>query len=293
MYVLFYGYTGNMSDAFGNRMKESYEIRSQTFLPRRGYFLMRLDGRSFHTYTKGFDRPYDLQLMEVMDATAKYLCEKITGAKLAYVQSDEITILVTDFDKLETQAWFDGNIQKIVSISAAMATAEFNRLMYLAHPEFLQKGKMAHFDSRVWTIADPYEVENVFIWRQMDARRNSVSMSAQSMFSHKELQGKNTKVMREMMLNAGVDWEQYPAGFCNGRCIVRRSVTESIGTCRRTDCQTEGCSYSPCYKEEKVTRSKWESEPAPVFVQNRSYLRGRMPLIPSFATEEEIEADME
>jgi tRNA(His) 5'-end guanylyltransferase len=228
--------------------------------------------------------------MEVMDNTAKFLCEKIGGAKLAYVQSDEISILMTDFDKIDTQAWFDGNVQKIVSISAAMATAEFNRLMYLARPEFLEKGKMAHFDSRVWSISDVFEVENVFIWRQQDTRRNSVSMAAQSMFSHKELHGKNTKIMREMMLASGTDWESYPAGFRNGRCVVRNTFVEPIGVCRKFDCQTEGCAYSPCYKNEPVTRSRWEIEAAPVFVENREYLRSIIPLMPNFLTDENMDA---
>jgi len=275
------------NDDFGTRMKENYEVRSQTYLPRRGYYLLRLDGKAFHTYTKGMECPFDKTLSDVMDATAVYLCKNITGAKLAYVQSDEISILVTDFDKLTTQAWFDGNIQKIVSISAAMATAEFNRLMYNIKPEYIEVGKLALFDSRVWMIADPYEVENVFIWRQQDARRNSVSMAAQSMFSHKALQGKNASVMKQMMLDNGVNWDEvYPAGFRNGRCVVKKSIQEPIGTCRKSDCgKDEGCAYSPCYKDELVTRSKWEVEPAPLFVENREYLRSIMPLIPNYLTE--------
>lgn len=282
------------NDDFGTRMKENYEVRSQTYLPRRGYYLLRLDGKAFHTYTKGMERPFDKTLSDVMDATAVYLCKNITGAKLAYVQSDEISILVTDFDKLTTQAWFDGNIQKIVSISAAMATAEFNRLMYNIKPEYIEVGKLALFDSRVWMIADPYEVENVFIWRQQDARRNSVSMAAQSMFSHKALQGKNVSVMKQMMLDEGTNWEDYPAGFRNGRCIVKKSVQEPIGTCRKSDCgKEEACAYSPCYKDELVTRTIWEAEAAPLFVNNRTYLREMMPLIPNYTNDEIASAEAE
>lgn len=278
------------NDSFGDRMKENYEVRSQTYLPRRGYQLLRLDGKAFHTYTKGMERPFDPLLSSVMDSTAAYLCQNISGAKLAYVQSDEITILVTDFDKIDTQAWFDGNVQKIVSISAAMATAEFNRLMYNAKSEYMNTGKVALFDSRVWSISDVFEVENSFIWRQQDARRNSISMAAQSMFSHKELHGKKTKTMREMMLTSGVDWENYPAGFRNGRCVVRKTVQEPIGVCRKSDCgKEEGCVYSPCYKNELVIRSKWEVEPAPVFVENREYLRNIIPLIPNFLNYEDLD----
>lgn len=276
-------------------MKENYEVRSQFYLPRRGYQLLRLDGRAFHTYTREMERPFDSLLSSVMDETAAYLCKNITGAKFAYVQSDEISILVTDFDKLDTQAWFDGNIQKIVSISAAMATAEFNRLMYNAKPEYMNAGKVALFDSRVWMISDPYEVENVFLWRQQDAQRNSVSMAAQSMFSHKQLHGKNVAVMKQMMLDNGVNWdEEYPVGFRNGRCVVRKTVQEPVGVCRKSDCgKEEACAYSPCYKNELVTRSKWEIEPAPLFVENRAYLRDIMPLIPNYLNEVESEEESE
>lgn len=280
-------------DDFSTRMKENYEVRSQTYLPRRGYYLIRLDGKAFHTYTRGMVRPFDQNLSDVMDATAAYLCKNISGAKFAYVQSDEISILMTDFDKLDTQAWFDGNVQKIVSISAAMATAEFNRLMYELNHNYIAEGKMAVFDSRVWLIADPYEVENVFIWRQMDAQRNSVSMAAQALFSSKELHGKNVQVMKQMMLEKGVDWEEYPQGFRNGRCIVRQTYQEPLGTCRRFDCATEGCAYSPCEKDKLVTRSKWVSEPAPRFVSNRDYLRERMPLIRNHLMDELEAAQIE
>lgn len=274
-------------DDFSTRMKEHYEVRSQTYLPRRSYFFLRLDGKAFHTYTKGMERPFSPVLSKIMDLTAKYLCEKIAGARIGYVQSDEITIMVTDFDSINTQAWFDGNVQKIVSISAAMATAEFNRLMYLENPDFLAKGKTAMFDSRVWLVSDPFEAENIFIWRQQDCRKNSISMAAQSMFSHKELQNKSGKVMKEMMLTKNVNWEDYPQGFRNGRSIVKETVTEPIGVCRKSDCgKEETCAYSPCYKKEEVTRSKWVVQESPVFSVERNYIRSRLPLIPNFLTDD-------
>lgn len=268
-------------DDFSKRMKDNYELRSQTYLPRRGYYLLRLDGRAFSTYTKGMERPFDSVLAGVMDNTAIALCKKIAGARLAYVQSDEISILVTDFDKIETQAWFDGNVQKIVSISAAIATAEFNRLMYNIRPEYLTNEKTAVFDSRVWMIADPYEVENVFRWRQQDAMRNSVSMAAQSMFSHKELHGKNVAAMKQMMIDKGVNWQNYPTGFRYGRCIVRNTTQEPSGVCYHFDCHEEGCAYSPCQKNELLTRSKWEAVPAPSFNEKPEFLRDILPLIPN------------
>ena len=115
-----------MKDSLGDRIKGHYENRFRHHLPRRSYTILRVDGKAFHTYTRGCERPFDFALMEDMDFTAKAMCEQIQGCKLAYVQSDEISLVLTDFDTLQTDAWFDGNIQKMVSISAAIATAEFN-----------------------------------------------------------------------------------------------------------------------------------------------------------------------
>ena len=117
-----------MKDDLGNRMKDSYENRTRFMLGRRSYTLMRIDGKAFHTYTKGLDRPFDAGLIYDMDETTKYLCKNIQGAKFGYVQSDEISILITDFDDIASEMWFDGNLQKMCSISASLATAEFNRL---------------------------------------------------------------------------------------------------------------------------------------------------------------------
>ena len=116
-----------MTDSLGDRMKEFYEKRAQTFLPRRAYTMIRVDGKAFHTFTRGLDVPFDHDFMADMNKTAMALCDEIQGAQFAYVQSDEISVLLTDFKKFGTDAWFDGNVQKMVSISASIATAEFNK----------------------------------------------------------------------------------------------------------------------------------------------------------------------
>ena len=167
-----------MKDNLGDRMKDYYESRTKSLLPRRTYTIIRIDGKAFHTYTRGLERPFDDKLINDMDETAKYLCKNIQGAKFAFVQSDEISVLLTDFDKLQTSAWFDGSIQKITSISASLATAKFNEL---------RPNKIALFDSRTFTIPSNVEVENYFIWRQQDTVRNSISSVAQSLYSSKEL----------------------------------------------------------------------------------------------------------
>ena len=209
-----------MKDELGKRMKEHYENRTRIFLPRRTYTIIRLDGKAFHTFTKGFKKPYDEGFMRVMNETAKFLCEEIQGAKLAYVQSDEISILLTDFEKDTTDAWFDGNIQKIVSVAASMATAKFNQYMTvnMSRPEI---SNLAFFDARTFTIPDPIEVENYFVWRQKDAVRNSLSMTAQDLYSHKELNGKNQNDMHNMISWKGKNWNSMPDGFKRGRTIKR------------------------------------------------------------------------
>jgi len=229
-----------MKDSLSERMKSQYEMRSKQYLPRRTYTVIRLDGKSFHTFTKGLERPYDEGLIRVMDETAKFLCEEIQGSEFAYVQSDEISILLTDFEKETTDAWFDGNIQKIVSVSASLATGKFNiemlklqaEIRYPANmegnlnQEDLENQKLAFFDARVFTIPDPTEVENYFVWRQKDAVRNSLAMHAQSLYSHKELHGKSQLDMHDMIHEKGQNWNDLPEGFKRGRTIKKMSFKD-------------------------------------------------------------------
>jgi len=205
-----------MKDDLGTRIKEQYENRTRYFLPRRTYTIIRLDGKAFHTYTQKMEKPYDVGFIVVMDDTAKFLCEEIQGCKMAYVQSDEISLLLTDFATITTDAWFDGNIQKIASVAASMATAKFNKE---ANRSFVSPTGLAFFDARVFTIPDPIEVENYFIWRQKDAVRNSISMHAQSLYSHKQLHGKSQADMHDMIHEAGENWNDLPDGFKRGRTI--------------------------------------------------------------------------
>ena len=203
-----------MKDELGKRMKENYENRTRYSLPRRTYTIIRLDGKAFHTFTRGFDKPFDRDFTWLMNTTAQFLCSEIQGAKLAYVQSDEISLLLTDFAEDGTQAWFDGNIQKMVSVSASMATWHFNERMNSmiethSKTKFLgAKGgsKLALFDSRIFTISDPVEVENYFVWRQKDAIRNSILMLAQSLYPQSELHKKTQADILGMIILRGKDW---------------------------------------------------------------------------------------
>lgn len=215
------------------RMKENYEGRSKTFLTRRTPVIIRLDGKAFHTYTKGLKKPFDEGLIEDMEATTKFLCENIQGVKLGYCQSDEISLLLTDYETLDTQAWFDYNVQKMTSISASMAAAKFNQLRLQRNigsefdygnvrymdSEFLNN-KLAFFDSRVFNIPKE-EVSNYFLARQKDAVKNSIAMLAQSLYSPKELHKKNQSDMQELCWQKGHNWNDLNYKKKRGCTIVK------------------------------------------------------------------------
>jgi len=215
-----------MVDNLGDRMKSFYEDRTRYYLPRRTYTIIRIDGKAFHTYTKNLIKPFDSDFMEDMDLTTLYLCQKIMNTKMAFVQSDEISLLLSDFDNLNTESWFDGNIQKMVSVSASMATSFFNKARLLRnnfplYASNIEKIKLAEFDSRVCIIPSKVEVENYFIWRQQDASRNSVSSVAQSLYSQNELLKKNNSEQQEMIFQKGINWNNYSSHYKRGRVIIR------------------------------------------------------------------------
>ena len=258
-------------DELMSRVKDNYELRYKEYLPRRTYAVLRLDGKAFHTYTRGCERPFDLGLMDDMDSTAKYLCENMQGALFAYVQSDEISILLTDFKKIKTSAWFDYEIQKISSISASMAAAKFNQLRLKRIIEadsdeniglkgnVLQalNDKLAAFDCRTFSVPDPVEVANVFIARQNDATKNAISMAAQAEFSHKSLHGLSGNEKQEKLFQEkGINFNDYPAGFRRGRFIER-----------------------VVYDKDGATRSKWDVVESPIFTQEQGFLYSKIPVV--------------
>jgi tRNA(His) 5'-end guanylyltransferase len=271
-----------MKDALGDRMKEFYEDRTRIKLPRRTFTIIRIDGKAFHTYTRGLERPFDQGLIEDMDATSAFLCKNIQGAKFAYVQSDEISLVLTDFDELGTHAWFDNNLQKMASVAASMATAEFNRLRLMRgfgnYEQTPTQGRaivsqfnMAQFDARVFQIPFIDEVENYFIWRQQDAVRNSISSVAQSLYSPKELHGVKTDQMQELIFQKGINWNDYAPRLKRGGIIkkvekvfVRRNPTAEVTH------KTTVISESDIYK-----RNVWELDiETPTFTQDREFIKG-------------------
>lgn len=213
-----------MKDELGDRMKKFYEDRYRFYLTRRTPVIIRLDGNAFHTFTKGLEKPFDKDFILIMQKTCKYLCENIQGCVGGYVQSDEISLLLIDYKSLNSDAWFDYNLQKIVSISAAMATMIFNKYV-----DFLcncgsysiwnqEKRDKAIFDARAFNIPEE-EVCNYFIWRQKDATRNSINSLAQAHFSHSQLQGKNLSEVQDMLINIGINWNNLPTEQKRGSFI--------------------------------------------------------------------------
>lgn len=215
-----------MNDQMGDRFKE-YENTFRYKLPRKSNVIIRIDGKAFHTYTKGCKQPYDDDLIDDMNSTAVELCKQIQGAKIAFVQSDEISIFITDYDNLETNAWFDNNIQKMVSVSASIATAEFNKLrnkryyLSLEMPMLQYSGNytLAHFDSRAFIVPNIFEVANYFLWRSNDAAKNSVQSFARSLYSHKELQDKNIPQLHDLIYAKGQNWNDLNSKYKRGRFV--------------------------------------------------------------------------
>lgn len=234
-----------VKDELGMRMKEFYEEVPKTRLVRRMPVAIRIDGKAFHTFTRGFQKPFDEILVKSMQDTMKYLCENIQGCVLGYTQSDEITLILVDYQNLNSCAWFDYEVQKMCSISASMATMAFNKAFasnvakqskrlyreYLeekdaSYIDTLEKAmnKGAMFDARCFNIPKE-EVCNLIYWRQLDATRNSIQMVGQANFSHKELQNKSCNMIQEMLFaEKGINWNDYPTYLKRGSCCIKTTI---------------------------------------------------------------------
>lgn len=249
---------------------KGYEEASRLTLTSRLPVVIRVDGKAFHSYTKGLMRPVDGNLVAVMDLTAMALCKGIQGAQMAYVQSDEISILVHGYKTLESSQWFDNQVQKMASVSAGLAssvfTAHSHRIWNKGNPEesLASDIRPAVFDSRVFVVPEN-DVANYFLWRQKDATRNSVQTLARHLYSHKECTDKNNSQLQEMCFAKGRNWNDEPTSFRRGRCIVKEAyVHEETGTERR---RWTVDNEIPIFSEDREYITKHlacsEDEPAP------------------------------
>lgn len=276
-------------DDLGLRMKEFYEAVPKTRLLRRTPVAIRIDGKAFHTFTRGFQKPFDEVLVKSMQETMKYLCENIQGCVLGYTQSDEITLILVDYKKLTSSAWFDYEVQKMCSIAASMATMTFNKSfirnveeeyklfgeewldddvpnpnyknaklkgLYLVHKRAAEKGAM--FDARCFNVPKE-EVTNLIYWRQLDATRNSIQMVGQTNFSHKELQNKTCNDIQDMLMTQkDINWNDFSTYQKRGSCCIKTLVESD---------EMDG-----------AVRSKWiVDEEIPVFKnEGREYIESKI-----------------
>ena len=250
----------------------SYENVTNTYLTKRVPVIIRLDGRNFHSFTKGFDKPFDDIFMTTMQNTMSYLCANIQNCVFGYTQSDEITLILIDYQTIDTSAWFDYRVQKLCSVSAGMATMAFNKYFYENVNAFdsctcelglmndyknalcdvywnaVEKGAM--FDARCFNVPKE-EVTNALIYRQQDCTRNSIQMLAQSEFSHQELQGKNQSQIQDMlMLEHGINWNDLDTYKKRGSCCIKETI-----------------------KEKDIEKTVWKIDVnPPIFTQDRSYI---------------------
>ena len=272
----------NKRDALGDRMK-AYENISRNYLTRRVPVIIRLDGKAFHTFTKGMVKPFDPVLTQAMQQTMKSLCENSQGCVLGYTQSDEITLVLTDYATIKTDAWFGYNIQKMVSIASSIATLAFDREFTIAHgnwfdksfdngesekPGFTQldslyssKRHHAMFDARVFSVPKE-EVCNCLIWRQQDATRNSIEAVGQANFSQRQLHEKSCNEIQEMLWSEkGINWNDFPTESKRGSCCIKQQIKTLMD--------------DPLHSGQEilVTRRKWiVDREIPIFTQNRAYI---------------------
>lgn len=203
----------------GDRMK-LYENTFQINLPPRTPLIIRVDGKAFHTFTKGLE-PFDDRMYHWMTAVGWSLMKNIQGAELAYIQSDECSVLIHDWYTHETQSWYGKNLQKLVSVSASLATIAFERARLWSNTNPQHTTTPAYFDSRAWTLPKE-EVANYFIWRQKDAERNSINTLGQYHFSQKQLHGLSCKKVQEkLFIEKNVNWSLLPPHKKNGWCVVK------------------------------------------------------------------------
>lgn len=234
-------------DNLGDRMK-TYEAVSRMVLMPHSRTILRVDGRNFSNYLKSAEKPYDMSVIDDMKHVAVTLCQEISGAVIAYGQSDEISILISDLVP-QAQPWFGGVVQKMVSVASGLATAAL----------ISRRGadNLPHFDARVFNLPNSTEAANYFIWRQRDAIRNSVSMAAQAKFSHKALHKKTGNEMQEMLFQEyGINWNDYPVECKQGWVIGRVYSEDNVSY---TDKRTGEINIIT------AERSRWEPRPAERF----------------------------
>lgn len=245
-------------DSLGDRMKEFYEFRAKTKLVRRMPVIIRLDGKAFHTFTRGFAKPFDKRLIETMQEATLELCKSIQGCVFGYTQSDEITLILVDYNDINVSAWYDYEVQKMCSVAASMATLTFNRIFHNKIHNFVNEHYKvitdketygeelsnsvnellksynraiemgAMFDARCFNVPIN-DVCNCILWREKDAERNSINSLGQAWFKHKELEGKNTNQVQDMLFEKyGINWNNLSTVEKHGTAVIKNEEDKWI-----------------------------------------------------------------
>lgn len=249
-------------DDLGNRMK-AYEAPSTGRRVFKGQpLVVRLDGKSFHTFTKGLERPYDQSLSDLMVATMKALVDRFQ-ANIGYTQSDEITLVFLSEPEDRGDLNFDGRLQKIETLTASFASVYFNKHLRNYLPQ--KADELPIFDSRAFAVPNVQEAYHSLLWRQQDCTKNAISMAAQSMYKQSELQGKNGSELQEMMFQKGVNFNDYPFFFKRGTFARREGVERELSYAELQKIPAQYRPTGPVIRSEIVTHDYWLSKlPNPI-----------------------------
>lgn len=212
-------------DGIGERCK-SYEVAEGARRAMRGIpLLSRLDGRAFHTFTRDLARPYDPGFSTAMIETTRFLVREM-NALVGYTQSDEITLAWFESSQSASDYEFAGRFQKLTSVLAGMASTRFYQLVLEHLPS--KRGATPHFDCRVWQVPTLADAAEVFVWREDDATKNSITMAAQAHYSDAELDEKSSGMKQELLWQKGINWNDYPPFFKRGTYLQRRTFERTL-----------------------------------------------------------------
>ena len=258
-----------LRDELGDRIKAFYEAPSRVLLPHKTYAIVRVDGKNFHTFTAQLPRPWSAALNQSLDAAALHVCQEMMGCRFAYGQSDEYSFLLTDLEREESRLWFNGSVQKIASVTASLFTAAFNHAWQQHRGDEISPA-FAAFDARVFAIPQRTEVRKYFLWRQVDASRNSLNMLVSTYYSHDQLLGKTDADRHDLLHAQGVNWNDAPTEFKRGRLIRR------IATSRTAE-------FTHKKTGERLTAETldhaWQVDrEIPIFTRDAAYLDALIPL---------------
>lgn len=221
------------------------------------YAIVRVDGRAFSRISNKLDKPYSTHFMDWMDAAAIQLCYEMQGAVFAYVQSDEISVIMSDMNGERRGRWFDWNVNKLVSVSASIASGTFNLgFQHDLNGTLWEDRRPASFDSRVIPVKSRLDAIQYFMWRQRNAYTNAISMVADRICGSAALNGKNLNDRIDMLFQQGIMVNDLPLGLRQGRVITATKMPGVVEYVHKKSGETHRA---------EVIRNNWAAKVAPWF----------------------------